>query len=874
MNTGLTAEVRHGVRTTALWLHEVYDDPALGGKAWGLVRLIRAGLPVPVGFVLRSHLLPPARALSGEPVTAADLPDGVVDALTAAYAELGRKLGEPAPLVAVRSSALAEDLSQASFAGQYVTVLGARGEQELLDAVARCWASLGAPGVASYRAAVEAKIGVPLPEPGMGVLVQALVDADAAGVAETVDPITGSDATVIVRAAWGVGRTVVDGLTEPDTFRVDRATLTVTELHAGTKTQRAGLGPDATPAPVEADRQRMPCLSLAEAAEVAGLALKAEAVLGGPADVEWAIAGGTLWLLQARPLIRGVAPSRTAADEAEPSRQPQGTMPAFPFVWPDAETATVHWQQRADDARVFEVLTPFELDMRALNNRSVVRAQMLTGAADLDQIFEVNGYLYNGKRPAPGTEAERAALAEAVLRPKRVLHTQGDTFFEKAVIPAAEDAVSRLGLDPDSLATPDLADHFHQVLDWYEEAWVLHMTMDPFDATSPVGRAATLYTEITGDDNRWAISAPFRHIPQKGHEMVDGLVALAQNVKASPALRKVFEASDPEQVLDGIEGLEGAEAFRDQMDGLLAEHGLQSGASQGIMRSQVMPGWREQPSLVVALVQRYLAQDLDMLTATRHRSKAQYAEDVEKLMARVAEAATTEQRAGFEFWFDAARRQVTCMVNHNFYLDGPMNAMLHWALTACGRRLAAAGVLDDPADVWYLRAYQVEAAVRRLGAPDQPDWRMLVAAQKMLADWQRSLIPPSYLGAPPAPEKPKEKAGEPEDLPANLLLKGRAASPGVATGRVRLVDYRALVPDVRPGDVLVAGDCGVLWASLLPVATAVVLDGSFPGEHPMRVCTEFGVPGIVQAKHATKLLREGQLVTVDGTRGWVLDAER
>ncbi len=82
-----------------------------------------------------------------------------------------------------------------------------------------------------------------------------------------------------------------------------------------------------------------------------------------------------------------------------------------------------------------------------------------------------------------------------------------------------------------------------------------------------------------------------------------------------------------------------------------------------------------------------------------------------------------------------------------------------------------------------------------------------------------------------------------------------------------------LVPEVQPGDVFVAGDCGVLWASLLPVASAVVLDGSYPGEHPIRVCTEFGVPDIVQAKIASQVLREGQRVTVDGDRGWVLNAE-
>jgi rifampicin phosphotransferase len=600
---------------------------------------------------------------------------------------------------------------------------------------------------------------------------------------------------------------------------------------------------------------------------VARLALQAEQVLGGAADVEWAIAGGKVWLLQARPLIQGIGTEASA--EAQTTLGPSGPTPAFPFVWPDPEAAGIHWRQKADDARVFEVLPPFELDARRTNNRSMRRATTLNGAAEQDACFEVNGYLYSGKRPAPGTAESRAQLAQAALRATRALHAQGDTFFEKVIIPTALEAIARLGIDPDTLSTPALADHFQQVLDWYEEAWVLHMSMDPWDEASPVGRASAIYSEITGDENRWAIFSPFGHIPQKGHEMVDGLVALAGIVKASPALLRAFEAGEPEQVLAELDALEGGEAFRARLDVVLDEHGLQSGASQGIMRSQVMPGWREQPALVIALVQRYLALDLEPLIEARRRGTAHYTADVAALHDKVAASATPEQLRDFEFWWDAARRQVVCAVDHNAYLDGPMNAMLHWALMACGRRLAAAGALDDPGDAWWLRAHQVEAAVRSLETQPVPDWRALVAGQKAQAEWQRSLTPPPYLGAPPEPEEPAAPDDE-EELPANLLVKGWPASPGVVTGRVRRIDPHDMVPDVQPGDIFVAGDCGVLWASLLPIAAAVVLDGSYPGEHPMRVCTEFGIPGIVQAKVATQLLHEGQRVIVDGNRGWVL----
>jgi len=287
------------------WLDSAPDSTALGGKARLLVRLMAAGLPIPLGFVLSAEA-PPAEPPPGpqqpmpEDIT---LPDEAAHALMAAYAELGRRLGQADPLVAVRSSGLAEDLEQASFAGQYVTVLGARGNEGLLPAAARCWASLWSPGVAAYRAAVEQRTGKPLPPPGMAVLVQALVEAEAAGVAETVDPLTGRSEAVVIHAAWGLGRSVVDGTVEPDTWRVAREPLTVSELHTGNKLTKAGLGLAPEREPVPESLRRRPCLTLEQATEVAALALKAEAVVGGPADVEWALADGRVWLLQARPLV-------------------------------------------------------------------------------------------------------------------------------------------------------------------------------------------------------------------------------------------------------------------------------------------------------------------------------------------------------------------------------------------------------------------------------------------------------------------------------------------------------------------------------------------------------------------------------------------
>jgi pyruvate,water dikinase len=489
--------------------------------------------------------------------------------------------------------------------------------------------------------------------------------------------------------------------------------------------------------------------------------------------------------------------------------------------------------------------------------------------------LEVNGYLYSALVPPPEGEEARARRAESYLRSVHALHALGETLFGSAIVPEVEAGTRRLAsVDQQALGAPELAAHFEDSLRWYEHTWSLHFMMDPWDETSPIGRCAAVYRELTGDENPWAVYAPFGHAPQKEHDGVAGLVELARLVNGSPALLALFRAHEPEAVWRALEATEDGPAFLRRLNELLEAFGLHCGASQGVLGGQVLPGWRDDPARVVALVQRYLPQDLDALAAAYRRAGEQYERDVTALRERVVSAGgTPEQLASFERWFAAAQRMITSILDHNHTIDSPANALLHRALMACGRRLAAAGAIDTAADVWWLRAHQIAAALRGLAAIDQPDWRALVAAHKALHAWQRSLTPPAYLGAPPPPARPAEAPPPAEEAPPNLLVRGQGAVPGVATGRVRLVDAHATVPDIQPGDVFVAPDCGMLWAVVLPVAAAVVLDGSYPHEHAMRVCRDFGVPGVVQARDATRVLREGQRVTVDGAKGWVLAAE-
>jgi rifampicin phosphotransferase len=260
------------------------DAGLVGGKGLSLAVTAAAGLPVPPGFCVTTTAY---RRGAGSNLS---IDSALSQSLTAAYMELGG--GQ----VAVRSSATAEDGAVTSFAGQQETVLlGVQDELSLRSAVEECWRSLHTERAQAYRQRQQ----VEERDLAMAVVVQRLVDAEVAGVLFTRDPLDPGGSLMRVEAAWGLGVSVVSGLVTPDRFQIERDTGRVRDRQPGIKqTQFTRQGSE----PVPADRQRALCLTDEQLAQLAELGRKVETVYGDARDIEWAIAGGQLWLLQARPI--------------------------------------------------------------------------------------------------------------------------------------------------------------------------------------------------------------------------------------------------------------------------------------------------------------------------------------------------------------------------------------------------------------------------------------------------------------------------------------------------------------------------------------------------------------------------------------------
>src|SRR5918993_3852100 len=281
-------------------LDEGGERAELGGKGASLARLTAAGLPVPDGFAVT---VPAFRAYTA----AASMPADVAAEILAAYTALG------APPVAVRSSATAEDAAHASYAGQHDSFLDVTGADEVLAAVERCWASLHTERAVAYRARHSGDEG------GLAVVVQRMVDADAAGVLFTADPVTGDDTVITINAAWGLGEALVSGQVTPDTFTVDRATGRLRD-----RSVVLGL------------RQGRPTVDDAQAERLAALGVRIEALDSRPVDVEWCRDGDDLWVVQARPI--------TPAAERDP--------------WNDSRTGDFLWTNTNVGEAIPDVMTP------------------------------------------------------------------------------------------------------------------------------------------------------------------------------------------------------------------------------------------------------------------------------------------------------------------------------------------------------------------------------------------------------------------------------------------------------------------------------------------------------------------------------------
>ena len=830
-------------RTPVLSLADAAPETTLlGGKAATLARLAAAGLPVPAGVVVTTDVFAAAAGVAAGPAGDVDpdalaLPDDAAAALLAATAGWG-----DVPL-AVRSSGVAEDGAAASFAGLYETVLDVRGEQALLDAVLTCWRSAFGARIREY-----ARAGAPA---SLAVLVQPMVDADAAGVAFTADPVRGARDRVVVDAVAGVADQLVSGAAAPQRWVVADGEE-----------------------PRLADQDGPEALDAAGAAAVAALARQVERLQGCPQDVEWAVAAGRPVLLQARPITTLGNPE--IGPQIEPVPVEEEIPPGF---WArEGSHSPAPWHQLSREIHAHR--TP------ALSRVS----------AELGYLFEtldfrdIRGWEYVRVVPLGGKEPPRLpgwatavavrlvpALRERVRTAARAAHERRahgliERWEHEWVVQLGAEIVELRDRDLTALDDAGLAEHLRRTLRLAEEGTNVHFRLHGALALV-LGELAFVTRDLLGWDDAQALRL-LGGTSHRSTEPARALASLATLARRRPAVAGAIETGAPlADVLDTDPDF--AAAFA----GYVRDYGCRA------LRYEVAePNLDEQPDLVLALVRDQLATGYDpaeadaALTAAREQARA---EARRVLAGRPADLERFERALR-----DALQAYPVREDNEFFTVSAPL-ALVRRAALEVGRRLAGSGLLDEPDHAFELTSAELcdglladgaglrDVVRRRLGE------RAWVLAHPGPASYGTPPAPPSLAGLPGPARHAMEaflwsterifgtEAIEAGGVRADGVLAGVPASAGRWTGTVRIIHGEDEFSRIRPGDVLVCTITSPVWSVVFPSIGALVTDTGGILSHPAIIAREYGIPAVVATREGTTRLRDGQVVLVDGSAGTV-----
>jgi rifampicin phosphotransferase len=848
---------------------EARDAATVGGKAAGLAALHAAGFPVPDGVCVTCaayHLalegLAPrvSHVLGGRDLVDPDAATAAAQRLEPVLAELhvptavgaalrdalGSRLDAGTPF-AVRSSATAEDQTDTSFAGQYATVLGVRGEDAVLRAIAECWRSFFSANALAARAAY----GALSRDEAMAVLVMPMLEPECAGVAFSVDPVHRSRDHVVIESAWGLGIGTVDGSVAGDTDRVYRRSMRADERHVVEKLERIVLSPSGGTVVEEVpeEQRRAACLGEGDLVRIAQFAIAAERLMGRPQDVEWAIVDRKVRLLQSRPLT--ALPSELT------------TLPAFPVSWSDPADARRAWH--LGESSLDRVPQPLEHVVYDAFNAAVDDAVRFRGSTFFPpaRMLVLNGRRYmtplaNPLRPGDVRVRDRAITDLN----RRLLQEHGLTAWEYWG-PEVVTANERLAAcDVDTVDLPGLAEHLEDALGTFRRHWMVHWLLWP----PPLEEFGAAHAALTGAAEPKPIDELATML--EGEEtpltrLIDGLYDLGTRARA-PALAALVR-DGTRDALERLRASPEAADFVARFGRFLDAHGDRTGMGYGSSADLRNPTWREDPTQVLALIAPYLDETVEAPAAARARVRQRRDAEIDALCEGKDEALVREFRRQLAL----ARKDATLLEEHNHHIDQLSTAYLRRAFLACGRRLVARGLLDAPDDVYWLQFDEILLALR--GDETAPTAEVIDERRRQAAEWE-ALEPPPLVGVPDPSLRPRGPFRDDvqRHQPASATaLRGVAASPGRHRGRARVVTGTDVLPRFDPGDVLVAANAGPLWTPFFPLLGALVLDHGGITQHSAATAREYGIPAVLGTRNATRRVRDGSWLTVDGDAGTV-----
>jgi phosphoenolpyruvate synthase/pyruvate phosphate dikinase len=855
-----------------LGLHEVGEMQVavVGGKGAHLGELSRIeGIRVPAGFCVTtdafrrimadapsiegrlgqlSRLNPDdrevIRALSAEIrriIEGIAIPGDLAAAITRALALLGEQAA-----CAVRSSATAEDLPTASFAGQQDTYLNVVGPAAILQHVSRCWASLFTERAVTYRL----RNGFDHRKVGMAVVVQQMVFPDAAGILFTADPVTGNRKVATVDASFGLGEALVSGLVTPDVFKVRDGEVVAKAVAAKKRAIRASPAGGTQEVAVHPQRQEQPALTDAQVAALAALGRRIEAHFGRPQDIEWCLVDDGFQIVQSRPITTlfpipesGDAENHVYVSVGHGQMMTDPMKPLGLSCWQLTAMAPMHTAggrlfvdvtQRlaspASRAGLLEVMGRGDPLIRDALETVLDRGDFLPALPDGGP----PGPLFGGAPASIETDPaivtgliERSQASLAALR-RDIAAKTGPALLEFLL--AAFQEHKRVLSDPLNLQA---------IMAGMESTWWLNDQLREWLGEKNAADTLTL-------------SAPGNVTSEMGLALLD----VADVIRPHPEVVAFLQGAGDEGFLDELGKLAGGAEARDAIEAYLDRYGMRCAGEIDITR----PRWRERPTTLVPVILDNIKLFEPGAAERRFEQGRQEAWAKEQdVLERLRALPDGEQKA------EQTKRMIDRVRTFIGYREYPKYGIVSryfvykQALLEEAERLVQAGVLAEKEDIFYLTFGELHDVVRTSRTDDQ-----LICRRKDAFRSYRALTPPRVLTSD---GEAVTGAYRRDDVPAGALI-GLPVSAGTVEGRARVILDMAQA-DLEAGDILVTAYTDPSWTPLFVAITGLVTEVGGLMTHGAVIAREYGLPAVVGVVDATRLIPDGQRIRVHGTDGYV-----
>lgn len=769
------------------------------------------------------------------------IPGDLAAAITRAVTQLGEQAA-----YAVRSSATAEDLPTASFAGQQDTYLNVVGPTAILQHVSRCWASLFTERAVTYRR----RNGIDHRTVHMAVVVQRMVFADAAGVLFTADPVTGNRKVATVDAGFGLGEALVSGLVNPDVFEVRHGEVVAKAIAAKKRAVHALPAGGTQEVAVDSQRQDQPALTDAQVVRLVQLGRRIEAHFGRPQDIEWCLVDHGFQIVQSRP-VTTLFPIPESGDQENHVYVSVGhgqmmTDPMKPLghsMW--RLTAMVPMHEAG--GRLFVDVT-----RRLASPASRDGLLDAMGKGDplirdaLETVLDRDDFVPSLPDAGPGRPPARDASAPV----------EADPAIVTELIERSQLSIAALERDIRTKTGPALFDF---LLDAFEEH--KRVLGDPLNLQAIMaGMEATWWLndklqEWLGEKNAadtLTLSAPDNVTSEMGLALLD----VADVIRSRPEVVAFLQGVEDEGFLDELPKIAGGTEARDAIEAYLDRYGMRCVGEIDITR----PRWRERPTTLVPVILDNV-RNFEPGAAERRfeqgRRKAQKKEL--EVLSRLRTLPDGDRKA------DETKRMIDQVRAFVGYREYPKYGIVSryfvykQALLEEAEGLAQADVLSEKEDIFYLTFQELRDVVRSRQVDDR-----LIQQRKDAFRSYHALTPPRVLTSD---GEALTGAYRRDDVPAGALI-GLPVSAGTVEGRARVILDMAEA-DLEAGDILVTAFTDPSWSPLFVGIAGLVTEVGGMMTHGAVIAREYGLPAVVGVEQATRLIRDGQRIRMHGTDGYV-----